>query len=86
MTPGAAPPIEWCAAKTKGGYFDIPSDICQKLEAAYLNKEERIEEQVGRWKYVFILQPHGKMVQRNIKTEKERPLLRMSKDTVVYQV
>ena len=76
----AAAPTQWCAGDSKGGYFDIPLEVCQKLEAAFLAKEEHFEAQAGRWAYVFDLQ---KMVQRNTTTGKERPLLRMSKDTVV---
>ena len=49
--------------------------MCQKLEVAYVAKEERLEEQIGRWACAFDLQ---KMVQSNVKTGKERPLLRMS--------
>jgi hypothetical protein len=80
VPPTAAAPTQWCVGDSQGGYFDIPLDVCQQLEAAFLAKEEHFEAQAGRWAYAFDLQ---KMVQRNTKTGKERPLLRMSKDTVV---
>jgi hypothetical protein len=78
--PAAAPAVaapQWCY---RDDAAEIDVALCERLETEFHAEVPRFEKQIGRRTYEFDLQ---RMVQRNIETDTERRLLRISTESVV---